>query len=300
MSITFTPIYLPENLGHGNARRISLQKSTYELVALMDADDISWARRFEMQLKKFLSDSKLDIVGGQISEFIGSPDNVIAKRIVPERHEDIHAYMKRRCPMNQVTVMFKKNAYEKAGGYIDWYCEEDYYLWIRMMQADCQFANVPDSLVDVRVGDEMSARRGGWAYFSSEAKLQGYMLKHKLISLPRFLYNVAIRFGGEVIVPTSLRTRLFKLMRTQQQSVNCADETSTETTEFLGAVKYPPFSVAMCVYGKDNPEWFDKALCSVIEQTVKPSEIVLVVDGPIPQELQSVISRYSDVCNMGG
>ena len=31
---------LPENVGHGNARKIGLEKCSNELVALMDADDI--------------------------------------------------------------------------------------------------------------------------------------------------------------------------------------------------------------------------------------------------------------------
>ena len=60
---------------------------------------------------------------------------------------------------------------------------------------------------------------------------------------------------------------------------------------------YPTFSVAMCVYGKDNPEWFDRALESVlIEQTVKPNELVLVVDGPINDNLKRIIKKYSDFC----
>ena len=61
-------------------------------------------------------------------------------------------------------------------------------------------------------------------------------------------------------------------------------------------VDIPFFSVAMCVYGKDNPDWFDKALCSVIDQTVQPDEIVLVVDGPIPDSIQNVIDNQRN-CN---
>ena len=64
-------------------------------------------------------------------------------------------------------------------------------------------------------------------------------------------------------------------------------------------VDIPFFSVAMCVYGKDNPDWFDKALCSVIDQTVQPDEIVLVVDGPIPDSIQNVIDKYSKICAEG-
>ena len=52
------------------------------------------------------------------------------------------------------------------------------------------------------------------------------------------------------------------------------------------------FSVSMCVYGKDNPVWFKDAVNSVINQTVKPKEIVLVVDGPVPSELNEIINTY--------
>ena len=49
----------------------------------------------------------------------------------------------------------------------------------------------------------------------------------------------------------------------------------------------------MSVYGKDNPEWFDIALASVINQTIQPSEIVLVVDGPVPQSIHNIIDKYT-------
>ena len=52
------------------------------------------------------------------------------------------------------------------------------------------------------------------------------------------------------------------------------------------------FSVSMCVYGKDNPAYFRDAVNSILEQTVKPSEVVLVVDGPVPQELDYVIKDF--------
>lgn len=295
MSIDLKIIYLEKNQGHGNARRISLKNCSNELVALMDADDISLSNRFEKQLEVFILDKKIDIVGGQITEFIGETSNIIGKRVVPKTDLEIKEYMKKRCPMNQVSVMFKKSFYEKVGGYIDWYCEEDYYLWLRMAEAGGMFANVSDILVNVRIGNEMSSRRGGWKYFLSEAKLQNYMLKKGIISILRYLYNIVIRFGGEVIIPNNIRIKLFKLTRE-----NYKNDVKEENIEIKKeTINYPLFSVAMCVYGGDNAEWFDAALESVINQTVKPNEIVLVVDGPISDEIQLVINKYNKMCKVG-
>ncbi len=60
--------------------------------------------------------------------------------------------------------------------------------------------------------------------------------------------------------------------------------------------KYPAFSVATSVYKNDDPQFFDSALSSITElQTVKPSEIVLVVDGPVEDGLNQVIQKYVDI-----
>lgn len=54
------------------------------------------------------------------------------------------------------------------------------------------------------------------------------------------------------------------------------------------------YSVLMTVYIGDNPEYFQLALDSMINQTKKPDEIVLVKDGPVTKELQKIIdSRKS-------
>ncbi|MFA7675043.1 MAG: glycosyltransferase [Endomicrobiia bacterium] len=54
------------------------------------------------------------------------------------------------------------------------------------------------------------------------------------------------------------------------------------------------FSVLMPVYKKDNPLWLKEAIESIINQTVKPSQIVLVIDGPIGKDLEEVISIFID------
>ncbi len=206
----FRVIRFEKNKGHGEARRAGLQACANELVALMDADDISVPDRFARQLEVFERDGTLDIVGGNIAEFIGTPENIVAKREVPSDDEAIKLYMKKRCPMNQVTVMFKKSSVELAGGYLDWYCEEDYYLWLRMALKKMRFCNVAEDLVYVRVGKEMYQRRGGISYFKSEAALQKYMLKNKLIGFGTYFSNVAKRLIIQVLLPGRIRGWVFR------------------------------------------------------------------------------------------
>lgn len=55
---------------------------------------------------------------------------------------------------------------------------------------------------------------------------------------------------------------------------------------------YPSFSVLMSVYKSDDPNNLDIALTSIEKQTLEPSEIVLVEDGPISVDLEKVINKH--------
>ncbi len=206
----FRVVRLAENQGHGNARRASLANCSNELVALMDADDLSVPDRFEKQLAMFAADPDVDIVGGMIDEFVETPAEIVGARHVPCTDEEIKGYLKTRCPMNQVTVMFKKSSVDAVGGYVDWYNDEDYYLWVRMHLAGMKFANTPDMLVHVRVGADMYRRRGGMRYFKSEAKLQKYMWKKGVIGFGTYAVNVVKRLIVQVLLPNRIRGWVFK------------------------------------------------------------------------------------------
>lgn len=203
-------IPLEKNMGHAIARQTGLEAASNNLCAVMDADDVSVSNRFEKQLQAFEEHPEVSVVGGLINEFIHGTDNIVGVRNVPETDSDIKQYLKSRCPMNLVTVMLKKNDIMQVGGYKDWYCEEDYYLWIRLALAGYKFYNIQENLVNVRVGDEMYQRRGGKKYFQSEARLQKYMHEHKLISWPRCVYNILIRWTVQVVMPNKLRGWVFR------------------------------------------------------------------------------------------
>lgn len=58
------------------------------------------------------------------------------------------------------------------------------------------------------------------------------------------------------------------------------------------------YSVLLTVYKSDNPEFFRLSLESMLNQTKKSNDIVIVCDGPIPNSLQAVIDdcRRIDKC----
>ena len=206
----FNVIRLEQNGGLGNALKIAVKNATHELIARMDSDDVSVSTRFEEQLKYFEINPGIDIVGGDITEFIGEENNIVGKRSVPVSNDSIREYMKTRCAMNHVSVMYKKKSVESAGGYQDWFWNEDYYLWIRMWLNGAVFANTGSVLVNVRVGEEMYQRRGGSKYFESEKGLQDYMLKNKMINHSTYIKNVAKRLIIQKLMPNKLRGWVFR------------------------------------------------------------------------------------------
>lgn len=58
------------------------------------------------------------------------------------------------------------------------------------------------------------------------------------------------------------------------------------------------FSLLMSVYAKESPLYLDESLKSVwTDQNLKPSEIVLVKDGPLTKDLEDVIQRWTLLLN---
>ena len=209
----FKIIQLKENVGHGRARQIGIENCCYDFVALMDSDDLSVMNRFEDQIKTFKADNSLSIVGGWIDEFSDDISRPLGQRKLPCNDFEIKKYLKYRCPMNQVTVMFKKADVIDAGGYLDWHHEEDYYLWLRMHLLECKFKNLQKVLVHVRADKDYFSRRGGMEYFLSEARLQKYMYNNSIINILELFMNVSVRFIIQVAMPNIFRRFIFIFLR---------------------------------------------------------------------------------------
>ena len=207
-------IKFENNQGLGIALQKGVECATNEIVMRMDSDDIAVPDRFEKQYSFMVQHPNVAVCGGQIDEFIDNVNNVVGHRIVPCSNEDIYKYMVSRCAFNHMTVALRRSVVLEKGNYQPWHYNEDYYLWIRLMLAKIEFANLPDTLIHMRVGKEMYKRRGGRKYFESEQGLQKIMLENGLISYPRYMFNVFVRWLIQIAMPNWMRSFVFqKLFR---------------------------------------------------------------------------------------
>lgn len=60
-------------------------------------------------------------------------------------------------------------------------------------------------------------------------------------------------------------------------------------------IYYMKFSVLLSIYYKESPIYFRESLNSILSQTLRPSEIILVEDGLLTEELDNEINRYLDL-----
>lgn len=52
------------------------------------------------------------------------------------------------------------------------------------------------------------------------------------------------------------------------------------------------YSVLMSVYDKEKPEYFRQSIESILTQTVKADEFVIVCDGPLTRQLEQILEEY--------
>lgn len=201
-------VRLPENRGLGNALNEGMKYCKNELIARMDSDDISLPDRMERQLKVFKKFPEISITSGTVEEFETDPEQVTARRVLPRTPEEIQTFARKRNPFNHPCVMYKKSVVEKAGGYMDFYLLEDYYLWIRMLHRGNQGYNLRKPLLKMRAGSEMYKRRAGWKYAKSQAALFLYMNEIGWISDGACLLSIFIRCASS-LMPNALRQFLF-------------------------------------------------------------------------------------------
>ncbi len=201
-------IPLPHNKGLGRALNEGLKHCSYDLVVRMDTDDICFNYRFKKQVDYMASHPEVDVCGSWITEFENTPENILSTRQVPEDSKQIATFIKGRNPFNHPTVIFRKQAVLRVGGYQHFYLLEDWYLWARMYVAGAKMHNLQEPLLYFRTSPDMMKRRGGVKYAKSCQELFKYFKKAGIINSREYLYFSSIKYCV-AIMPNSVRKLVY-------------------------------------------------------------------------------------------
>lgn len=193
---------IDENVGLARALSLGLALCEHDVVARMDADDISLPERFAKQLP--LIEAGADLVGTGMFEFLDDDGSIVGRRVPRTDHDEIVRYARFHDPFSHPTVMYRRAAVLQAGGYEPLGLMEDYWLFARMIDAGASVANLAEPLVMYRVGAGAYARRGGSAQWRSERALQRAFRRIGFTTRWEYARNVTVR-GVYRFVPEPVR-----------------------------------------------------------------------------------------------
>lgn len=206
-------VSLPENLGLGLALNEGIKKSKNELLARMDADDISLPTRCEKQVKEFENNPNLDIIGCPVKEFSGDITNIVGERNVPLSNDDIYSFARKRDPFNHPTVMFRKSKVLDVGGYSNLRKNQDTDLWIKMLSNGTFCKNLSEYLVYFRFDENTYEKRKNWLNTKLLIKIRWNAFKSGFCTFSDF-FIVAFAQIGIYILPTSFQKFIYiKILR---------------------------------------------------------------------------------------
>ncbi|KRC60484.1 glycosyl transferase [Agromyces sp. Root81] len=193
---------ISENVGLAQALSEGLAHCAHDIVARMDADDISLPERFAKQVP--LVEAGLDLVGTGMLEFLDDVGSIVGRRVPRTDAGDIARYARFHDPFSHPTVVYRRAAVARAGGYLPLGLMEDYWLFARMIDTGAAVGNLAEPLVMYRVGAGAYARRGGREQWRSELALQRAMRDIRFTSRTEYLRNVIVR-GVYRFVPEPVR-----------------------------------------------------------------------------------------------
>lgn len=176
------------NNGLGIALNKGLEQCSYDIVARMDSDDVAFPTRFEKQLRLMESN---DLISTNLAEFsdsirkIDSIRGALTKELISKKYWILN-------PFNHPSVMFRKSAVMRAGGYVQMPFFEDWYLWIRMIALGARCDNLNEALVYFRSDLNQLNRRRGINYLKKEIHFVRTLKRENYISFTQYCTRVIV------------------------------------------------------------------------------------------------------------
>ena len=187
----------------------SIENSSTKFYARMDADDISFAKRFEKQINYLKIHNNVKILGSWAYEFekdINETDMFLNK--TPNSKNSIERLIHYRNPLIHSTVIFKIQTLRKIGLYNEsMLTDQDLELWNRAIKKNVNITNLQEPLLYLRTLDRIH-RRSKWSAIKRQIIIR-YSYNTSSLSL-NFLKLASILIR---IMPVSIRKWSYTYLR---------------------------------------------------------------------------------------
>ena len=135
------------------ALNTGIEQAAGKYIARMDADDISFPERFELQYNYLEKNPDVELVASAVNYIGNEEENYGFLEYVKWNnrllsHEDISLNRFIESPLVHPSVMFRKELIEKYGAYREGDFSEDYELWLRFLHHGVKMFKLKESLLD--------------------------------------------------------------------------------------------------------------------------------------------------------
>ncbi|MCC6932718.1 MAG: glycosyltransferase [Deltaproteobacteria bacterium] len=204
----FVRLLLAGRVGRVKALNLAVANASGEYIANLDIDDLIYETRLQLQSEYLDAHPSVGVLGGAyvINQQIRQ-ERIIRKP--PLTHVELKKQLIRLVPFSHSVVMFRKEAWQKVGGYKE-VANEDLYLWFEMVKGGWQLAALPQV-----IGEHRKHQNSYWHKNFSYLKRQ-YELACLQAQIAKKLccpyYERFIPFGRIVyaLQPTFLKTIIRK------------------------------------------------------------------------------------------
>lgn len=186
---------LPATLNH------CLSMANGKYIARMDADDISFPKRFEQQVRILETHPEIAVVGGAIIPF---DEHSEKKARIPKKYPKAQDLVK-DVPFYHPTIMMRKKVYEALGGYTEakrTIKGQDMDLWFRFYAKGYIGYNIQIPVLKYHesIGDYKSKRNFVSAWGMTKTRLIGFRLNR----FPIYFYPFAFKPLLAILIPKKL------------------------------------------------------------------------------------------------
>lgn len=183
------------------------------IIARMDADDISLPQRLELQYKIINSSKNIAVVGANIV-ILDTDENEIAVRNYPDSSKKLKGCLFKYSPFAHPVVCFRKNMFEEVGKYNPKYSPtEDLDLWFRF-GSRYTFESIPEPLLKYRLNEKSSSHIS-----LKEVEILVFKIRLDAIikygyrpSLYDIIYNL-FQFITLWFTPAKIRIKMYNILR---------------------------------------------------------------------------------------